>query len=202
MTRLGTWNMLGLQNDVWPLNMSQYVCDVVFDGYRIKLLTSHAVYQSSMYCHRPASQQCHLTSKVRHLATCLVRTQVLWNNCCWTARWKVPVGLTWSVFSLSAILLVGAKLRYVMGGNQLLLIRSGAVEGIKNNYQPQDYWIFGFVRCPVSWKHNISDTDEVSKMLYSLEYWKWAKSQNPVIQSVLHHNQNPLDSNYKLLIIM
>jgi hypothetical protein len=41
-------------------------------------------------------------------------------------------------------------------------------------------------------------------MLYSLEYWKWAKSQNPVVQSVLHHDQNPLDldANYKLLIIM
>jgi hypothetical protein len=75
-----------------------------------------------MYCHRPTSQCCHLTCKVRHLVTCLVQTQVLWSNCCWTARWKVPVGLTWSVFSLSPILSAGAKLRYVMGGNPLLLI--------------------------------------------------------------------------------
>lgn len=169
--------------------MSQCVFHFVFDCYWIKLLTNRAVYQSSMSYHRPANQQCHLTCKVRHLAMCLVQTEVLWSSCCWTARWKVLVGLTWNVFSVSAILLAGAKLRYVLGGNQLILIHSGAVEGIKNKCQHQDYWIFELVRCPVSWKHNVSETDEVSKMLYSLEYWKWAKSQNPVIQSVLFHDQ-------------
>lgn len=84
-----------------------------------------------------------------------------------------------------------------MGGNQLLLIHSGAMEGIKNSCQPQDYWIFGLVCFTVSCRHNVSETDEVSKMLYYLEYWKWAESQNPAIQSVLQHDQDPLDSNYK-----
>jgi hypothetical protein len=48
------------------------------------------------------------------------------------------------------------------------------------------------------------EPDPVSEMLYSpifLEYMMMDKVQNPVIPSVIHHHQNPLESAFRYFYI-
>jgi hypothetical protein len=58
-----------------------------------------------------------------------------------------------------------------------------------------------FLHRPILYKeYNISESDSVSDMLYSLDTGRWTKSKTPVIQSVIHHRQNPLGSNHTISV--
>jgi hypothetical protein len=55
----------------------------------------------------------------------------------------------------------------------------------------------------VSSSHPRTEADQVSEKLCSLVFYntgRWTKSKNPVILSVMHHRQNPLESTRFLVV--
>jgi hypothetical protein len=57
-------------------------------------------------------------------------------------------------------------------------------------YKILNYWGFGLNHRP--------DSNNYKKK----EQTRWIKSETPVIQCVIHHRQNPIQSTYKILLIL